>query len=107
MFISSQNHCNSLPPYTNLDINNDKDKYKETVLKYFEPDICESKYISPDCMNEYYEIKHIFKEKYKEKIDEKDIADLILKRFNSSTLKLNKKDKIIRIEIDFKLNFLS
>ena len=61
------NHCNSLAPYTNLDINNDKDKYKETVLKYFDPDICESKYISPDCMNEYYEIKHIFKKNIKKK----------------------------------------
>ena len=54
-------------------------------------------------MNEYYEIKHISKENYKEKIDEENIANSILERFNSSTFKLNKNhfDKITFIEIDF------
>ena len=51
----SLNQCHCLPHKSNADRHNDKDNYCCTSCeKSFDYNICEEKYKSPDCINEYY-----------------------------------------------------
>ena len=50
--------CKSLPLYTKGDKHNNRDEYKESdCMWYFNYSICEDKYKSPDCINEYFSLK--------------------------------------------------
>ena len=55
----SMKQCNnSLPLNIYVDVNNDKDVYKfSKCTYYFNYNVCEEKFKSPDCMNEYFLIK--------------------------------------------------
>ena len=59
--------CQSLPHWTNVDGYNNKDKYNNNnpnmslcVASNFNYSICENKYKSPDCINEFFSMKVIF-----------------------------------------------
>ena len=59
--------CKSLPHWTNVDGHNDKDKYNNNninmsncVVFNFNYSICEHKYKSSDCINEFFSMKLIF-----------------------------------------------
>ena len=56
---SSLKQCNCLPSKTNVDRHNNKDHYYNITCS-FNYTICEQKYKSPDCINEYYSSRTIF-----------------------------------------------
>ena len=64
----SLNNCysNSLPEKTNLDINTDKDVFNGACKS---TEFRKRKHKSPDCINEYYEIKTILDSNLKEYLD--------------------------------------
>ena len=57
---SSLKQCKSLPDKVNVDRHNDKDNYADNNNSCnFSYSICEQKYKSPDCTNEYYSFKTV------------------------------------------------
>ena len=77
----SLEQCKSLPHWTNVDGHNGKDKYNNNninmsncVVFNFNYSICEHKYKSPDCINEFFLMKLIFDAPINESYDGKKHA---------------------------------
>ena len=71
--------CNSLPLWTNVDGRNGKDRYLFGICNSdFNYSICENKYKSPDCTNEYYKFKLISDQKLSQSYEGEALANHLM-----------------------------
>ena len=87
----SLKECNSLNSFTNVDRHNDKDIYNESeCIRHLNTKVCEDKYESSDCLNEYFSFKPFTDLTLNESLYFKMMMDnYVEKRFNQTLQQLN------------------
>ena len=88
MIEMSLKECNSLYLHTNMDRHNDKDIYNNSECIYrLNTKVCEGKYVSSDCLNEYFSFKPFTDLTLNESLYSKLMMENYIKKEFSQTLK--------------------
>ena len=99
----SLKQCNSFPLFTNVDRRNDKHEFSLVTLCSinFNYSICQDKYKSPDCKNEYYSFKLIMDSDFKSRMNQQAF-DIVLSSLNKTgKITRNYSDSLTHVRIIF------